>query len=131
MKLLIDMNLSPRWVTTLGAAGYDAVHWFDIGAPNAPDHAILEHARNHGFVVLTHDLDFGDILAATGGEAPSVVQLRAANVSAEQTAPALLSALANHADALEGGALLTVDLLRSRIRLLPILRLGAKPGDDA
>ena len=29
------------------------------------------------------------------------------------------------------GALLTVDLLRSRIRLLPILGAGAQPGDDA
>jgi len=26
--------------------------------------------------VFTHDLDFGDILAATGAEAPSVIQVR-------------------------------------------------------
>ena len=31
MKLLLDMNLSPRWVGVLPAAGFEAIHWSDVG----------------------------------------------------------------------------------------------------
>jgi hypothetical protein len=27
MKLLVDMNLSPRWIEYLKQSGFDAVHW--------------------------------------------------------------------------------------------------------
>lgn len=81
MKLLVDMNLSPRWVGVLAAADIEAAHWSTLGANNAPDVFIMAYARTHDFVVLTHDLDFGAILAATHGEKPSVVQIRADDVS--------------------------------------------------
>jgi predicted nuclease of predicted toxin-antitoxin system len=35
MKLLIDVNLSPRWVKLLADADIEAVHWSRIGAANA------------------------------------------------------------------------------------------------
>ena len=38
-------------------------------------------AATHNYIVLTHDLDFSAILAATRGEKPSVVQIRADDVS--------------------------------------------------
>ena len=41
MKLLIDMNLSPRWVDLLIAAGFEASHWVSLGAKNAPDTEII------------------------------------------------------------------------------------------
>ena len=71
------MNLSPRWVGFLTAAGHDAVHWIDIGEPNAPDRVILDHAIRRGLVILTQDLDFGTLLAVGGLRTPSVVQFRA------------------------------------------------------
>ncbi len=37
MKLLVDMNLSPRWITFLADAGIEAAHWSTLGANNAPD----------------------------------------------------------------------------------------------
>jgi predicted nuclease of predicted toxin-antitoxin system len=42
MKLLIDMNLSPRWISFLTEAGIQAVHWSTLGAHNAPDVEIME-----------------------------------------------------------------------------------------
>lgn len=81
MKLLIDMNLSPRWVGVLADAGFEAAHWSTLGAKNAPDSEIMAYASAHNYVVLTHDLDFSAILAATHGEKPSVVQIRAEDVS--------------------------------------------------
>ena len=81
MKLLIDMNLSPRWVTLLADADIEAVHWSTCGAKTAPDSEIMAYASRNDYVVLTHDLDFGAILAATHGEKPSVVQIRSEDVS--------------------------------------------------
>lgn len=62
MKLLIDMNLTPRWVVRLSDGGFQAVHWSDIGLVAAPDHEIMAYAAEHEYIVFTHDLDFGTIL---------------------------------------------------------------------
>jgi predicted nuclease of predicted toxin-antitoxin system len=40
MKFLIDMNLSPQWVSVFEDAGWEAQHWSFIGKPNAPDREI-------------------------------------------------------------------------------------------
>ena len=73
MKLLVDMSLSPRWVILLAGAGIEAARGSTLGSKNAPDSEIMASARANDYVVLTHDLDFGAILAATHGEKPSVV----------------------------------------------------------
>ena len=120
MKLLVDMNLSPRWVGVLSDAGMEADHWSAIGASNAPDAEIMAYAATNGYVVLTHDLDFGAILAATNGEKPSVVQIRADDVRPEAIGKQVVAALGQMASELDLGALLTVDASRTRLRLLPL-----------
>ncbi|MDH3209724.1 MAG: DUF5615 family PIN-like protein [Burkholderiaceae bacterium] len=120
MKLLVDMNLSPRWVKALADAGIEAAHWSNIGANNAPDAEVMAYARAHHYVVLTHDLDFGAILAATHGEKPSVVQIRAENARPEVIGKQVITALRQMAAELNEGALLTVDPHRARVRVLPL-----------
>ena len=113
------MNLSPRWVQALADAGIEATHWSTLGANNAPDVEIMAYAKANDFVVLTHDLDFGAILAATQGDKPSVVQIRAEDVSPGLIAGRVIAGLRQMAAELEEGALLTVDPTRTRLRLLP------------
>lgn len=120
MKLLVDMNLSPRWVALLADAGIQAEHWSMIGAYSAPDPEIMAYANANNFVVLTHDLDFGAILAATHGEKPSVVQIRAEDVSPDVIGRQVIAALRQMASELEEGALLTIEPNRTRMRLLPL-----------
>ncbi len=120
MKLLVDMNLSPRWVSVLTDAGFHAAHWSTLGPGNAPDTEIMAFAKANAYVVLTHDLDFSAILAATKGEKPSVVQIRATDVSPEMIGTAVMIALRQMAGDLEEGALLTIDPNRTRLRLLPL-----------
>ena len=71
MKLLVDMKLSPRWISVLADAGIEAAHWSMLRANNAPDSEIMAYASANGYVVLTHDLDFSAIHAATHGEKPA------------------------------------------------------------
>lgn len=120
MRLLIDMNLSPDWQPLLRANGFEAAHWSGIGAPNAPDAEIMQWARANGWVIFTHDLDFGILLAHRRDGGPSVIQVRTQDVSPAHLGPVVVSALRAHREVLETGALLTIDESRSRVRILPI-----------
>lgn len=121
MKLLVDMNLSPRWVSRLVDAGFEATHWSTLGSPDAPDTEIMTFAKDKGYVVLTHDLDFGAILAATHGEKPSVAQIRSGDVSPDTIGHLVINALRQMTTELKEGALLTIDPSRTRLRILPLL----------
>ena len=120
MKLLVDMNLSPRWAGSLASAGIEAAHWSALGAKNASDAQIMAFAASNDPVVLTHDLDFAAILAATPGNGPSVAQIRAGNLSPLAIGAQIVAALRQMAPELEKGALLTIDLHRTRLRVLPL-----------
>jgi predicted nuclease of predicted toxin-antitoxin system len=53
MKILIDMNLSPTWVSVLEKAGHTASHWSNVGSLNAPDREILLWAKANGYLLFT------------------------------------------------------------------------------
>jgi predicted nuclease of predicted toxin-antitoxin system len=76
-----------------------------------------------GYVVVAHDLDFSAILAATGGGKPSVVPIRADDVSPEAIGRQVASALRQLRAELAEGALVAFDPRRTRVRVLP-LNLG-------
>ena len=124
MKLLVDMNLSPRWIGVLTNAGIEATHWSSLGQANAPDSVIMAYAHANDYVVLTHDLDFSAILAATHGEKPSVVQIRAEDISPDVIGAKVITALRQMTEELEQGALVTIDPNRTRLRVLPLQPRG-------
>jgi predicted nuclease of predicted toxin-antitoxin system len=120
MKLLIDMNLSPLWVKFFADCGIASVHWSILGNPSAPDSEILEYASANGFVIFTHDLDFGALLAKRQIRQPSVIQIRTQEVLPTEVGNLVLHVLDATRFHLESGALVTVEPKRGRIRLLPI-----------
>lgn len=61
MRFVLDMNLAPRWCQEFTARGHEAVHWSEVGAPDAPDTEVMRWARENDYVVITHDLDFGTL----------------------------------------------------------------------
>lgn len=122
MKILIDMNLSPDWVAAFASQGIESVHWSAVGDPRAEDTEIMAFARMGGYIVFTHDLDFGTMLALTQAESPSIVQIRSEDIFPEHLAETLLPLLRTHEATLQQGALIIADRARSRIRLLPLQR---------
>lgn len=120
MKFLIDMNLSPHWVPVLEEAGFNSVHWSQIGQPDSPDQEIFDHAKSHGYFVFTHDLDFGAILAATNAEYPSVIQIRCQDIIPNHLSEFVIAELNRLQDYLKAGALITIDIKNSRVRILPL-----------
>lgn len=124
MKILIDMNLSPLWVDWFKERNIKAVHWRDVGEMNAPDATIFEYANQNNFVVFTHDLDFGTLLAKSGANSPSLLQLRVQDVSPDGLGPKLDLVLKQEeaVSLLEQGALVTVDKEQHRMRILPLIK---------
>ncbi len=121
MRLLIDMNLTPRWVAFLISGGHECAHWSDLGPGDTPDDEICEFARARRFVLITNDLDFPQLLAHTRQAKPSVILLRGEPLTPELRGSTLLNAITESEDELEAGAVLTVDWSdRVRARLLPL-----------
>jgi predicted nuclease of predicted toxin-antitoxin system len=121
VKFLVDMNLAPRWSEFLNSSGFDATHWSQVGAHDTADAVIMAFAASHDYVVLTHDLDFGAILAVTHGTKPSVIQIRADDVSPTAIGATVIRTIRQLSTELEDGVLVTIYPSRSRVRVLPLL----------
>ena len=109
MKFVVDINLAPSWAARLTRLGFEAVHWFTVGAATASDDEILAWAREHGCVVITNDLDFSAILAASSGQAPSVLQIRAQDLLSDTAVSRVAAAIEAFRADIETGALLSID----------------------
>jgi predicted nuclease of predicted toxin-antitoxin system len=120
MRFLIDMNLSPGWARLIEEAGFEAIHWSTIGAHDAEDAVLLQWADEHDYIVLTNDLDFGAILAATRARRPSVLQIRGELLTPGVIGNMVIAAIRQTASDLQKGALVAVDVTRARVRILPI-----------
>jgi predicted nuclease of predicted toxin-antitoxin system len=72
------------------------------------------------FLVFTHDLDFGVILAATGWKTPSVIQVRTQDVFPEAIGKMVIAAIRQFLDEIHKGVLISIDESRARARVLPL-----------
>ena len=114
------MNLSPAWVSYFSDAGIESVHWSKLGNHYASDKEIFRWAKENGFIVFTHDLDFGAILASTQAMGPSVIQVRTQDTMPEKLAGKLIEIIKKQKEILDKGALITIDEVKAKIRILPI-----------
>lgn len=120
MKLLIDMNLSPKLVDMFTNKGIKTNHWYKIGKLNAPDTEILSYAKQNNFIILTCDLDFSAILSATHDLKPSVIQLRLHKIDYALVVELVYMAIMQNSDDLMKGAILSIDTGKARLRILPL-----------
>ncbi|MDI6792977.1 MAG: DUF5615 family PIN-like protein [bacterium] len=120
MKFLSDMGVSPKTVAFLQGLGYDAIHLHDQGLNRLQDTAILAKARNEKRILLTHDLDFDEIVAFSGTKLPSVITFRLRNMHPERVNHYLHAVITQHHEMLEQGAIITVTEGRIRVRHLPL-----------
>jgi len=123
MRILIDMNLSPRWVEVFSIHNIEAVHWSTVGRAYASDVEIMAYAKANNYAVFTHDLDFSAILAINHYHKPSVIQIRVGNISPAINSQLVVNALLSTSTEIENGALITIDLKKTRMRVLPLNNL--------
>lgn len=116
------MNLPHELGRKLETAGFEWRHTSDIGIAKASDAAILALAKSTGECILTHDLDYGQFLAFSGDVEPSVVIFRVRRANVDLIFERLMQKGIGIMEALEVGAVVTIEESASRIRPLPIAR---------
>ena len=121
MRFLLDMGLAARTAQYLREHGHDAVHLREQRLQRLPDIEIVAKAVTEQRIILTHDLDFGRIVALSKGRAPSVVTFRLNDMRANTVNLHLDELVARFAADLERGALISVSDQGVRIRHLPAL----------
>jgi predicted nuclease of predicted toxin-antitoxin system len=120
MRFLCDMGVSRKVSRWLVSEGHESSHLGDEGLARLPNGQIFEKAIAEKRIVLTFDLDFGEIAALAGDRLASVVVFRLKNTRADHVIERLRAALPIAADALAKGAIVTVEEARVPIRELPI-----------
>lgn len=120
MRFLADMGVDIRVVRWLRANGHDAVHLRDQRLHRLPNGEIFEKAILEDRIVLTFDLDFGEIAAASKDRPVQAIVFRLRNTRAPRVIDRLATVLKESAVALTRGVVISVEESRHRIRYLPI-----------
>lgn len=76
MNLKLDENLSRHLRKSLSALGHDVTTAADQGLLSQPDAAISAAARTEGRMLLTLDLEFGDLGKYPPGSHPGIILFR-------------------------------------------------------
>ena len=122
MRILVDMSVDTRVAAWLRHQGHDAVHLRDEGLHRMPNGEIFEKALSEDRIVLTSDLDFGEIAAVLKDTLGKVLLLRLHNTRAANVIRRLTSVLPRVEGDLAAGAVVIVEEARHRVRPLPIGR---------
>ena len=120
MRFLADMGVSQRVVSWLRNEGHDALHVREDNLLRLPNGLIFEKAYSEKRILLTFDLDFGEIVALSGGRNVSVILFRLRNTRTQHVIDRLKNVLIDAGHALEQGAIVVVEETRHRIRRLPL-----------
>jgi len=119
MRFLADMGVSKRVVEWLRAHGHDATHLAELKLQRLPNGEIFEKAIKEGRIVLTFDLDFGEIISQLHGERMGVVLFRLNNTATQFVIKRLQFVLPDVQESLSVGAIVVIEDSRHRIRRFP------------
>jgi predicted nuclease of predicted toxin-antitoxin system len=120
MKFLLNMNVDRNLGAELKRRGHSCRHAGDIGLSRATDVEIISEARRANEVIITHDLDYGHLLAFSGEKAPSVIILRLRDLHSDQVSLRIDSVWEEIESPLVEGAIISLSDKSLRIRSLPI-----------
>ena len=120
LSFLADMNISPLTVRILKEKGWDIIRVSEVIGATAKDNEIIDYAREHSMVIITQDLDFSSLIAIAGYQKPSLINLRIDNAKPDFIAKHLIEIIPEIENILEDGAIVTIDEITVRYRMLPI-----------
>jgi predicted nuclease of predicted toxin-antitoxin system len=90
VKLLLDENLSPRLVESLGDLYPGSQHVHAVGLGEADDSDVWNFAKAHGFAIATKDSDFAE-RGVLERDPPKVLWIRLGNCSTAEIETVLRS----------------------------------------
>ena len=122
MNFLLNMNTPRELGRRLASEGHEYRHLSDIGMARSSDSDVVEEARRSGEVIITHDLDYGRLLAFSGEATPSVIVFRLRNTNTGNLFAQLINIWQEIEWPLHEGAIVVIEDATLRIRRLPVIR---------
>ena len=116
------MGVAERVVEWLRANGHDAVHLREQGLKRLPDSDIFKKAAEEQRIILTFDLDFGEIMALSSTRPTSVIIFRLRNTRTPHVIARLQKVLDTSIADLVAGVVVVVEETRHRVRYFPLGR---------
>jgi len=120
IRILLDQGLPRSSAAILRDRGFDALHVSEVALESAPDHAILEYAATTNRTVITLDSDFHMLMATLNLSSPSVIRIRIEGLKGNELADLVGRVIAECAQSLLQGSLISVTESNLRIRHLPL-----------
>jgi predicted nuclease of predicted toxin-antitoxin system len=120
IQLFLDQALPARAETLLRQRGWTVVHATTAGLAEAPDDEILRWCGEHGYIVITHDHGFHQMIALAEATGPSAIRIRLQGLDYEAIAALIDRVVKANGAALEAGALVSVLGTRVKVRKLPL-----------
>jgi predicted nuclease of predicted toxin-antitoxin system len=114
------MGISQSVSSWLKGQGHDALHLNDEGLYKLEDRFIMEKAISENRVILTTDMDFGQLLAINRSKKPAVIQFRTSDFSPGTIRKNLELLFENFSHQLNEDFIITIEDNRIRYRKLPI-----------
>jgi len=114
------MNLPRVLGRGLVTAGHQCRHVGDIGLGETSDVEIMAEAGRNSETILTHDLDYGHLLAFSGETASSVIIFRLRNTQPDKLLRRMMTAWPEMEQSLQEGAIVVLEDAVLRVRRLPI-----------
>jgi len=111
--------VATRVVDWLRQNGHDAKHLRDEGLHRIPNGEIFAKAISENRILITFDLDFGEIVALSKREKVSIILFCLHNTRTSHLINRLSIVLEDSAGALGEGAVVVVEESRHRVRYLP------------
>jgi predicted nuclease of predicted toxin-antitoxin system len=118
-RFLVDMCTDVRVARWLADAGHDAKHLRDENLHRLPNGRIFAKAAAENRIVVTFDLDFGEIISLSGRRNVSAIVFRLRNTRAQHVLDRLSIVLPKIIGFLASGAIVIIEDGRFRVRHLP------------
>jgi len=113
------MCMDVRITSWLNSHGHEAIHLRDQGLQRLSNGAIFDKGIAESRMIVTFDLDFGEIVALSKGRKTGVVLFRLRNTRVSFVIQRLSEVIAECSDALARGAVVIVEETRHRVREFP------------
>jgi predicted nuclease of predicted toxin-antitoxin system len=120
MKFLLDVGISPRLGKLLMTNGHTYRYIPEHYSKKSSDETIMEIAIENEEVIITHDLDFGALLAFSKNARPSTILFRIHHIVPELFYNLIVNNWKTIEEPLKKGALVIIENNNIRIRRLPI-----------
>jgi len=120
MRFLVDACVDVAVDRWLCEQNYDSIHLRNERLHRLPDEDVFAKAGAEQRVIVTIDLDFGEILSFSGGTIISTITFRVHDTRGDFLVRRLDAVLPSVLPHLERGAIVIIEDARYRVRPLPI-----------